>query len=59
MESKEYVVKRLEENNNEMLIRSDKHPGVYGRYIVDIILADSNMTLNDELLEKGLAKEWK
>ena len=58
MQSKEYVMKRLEENDNVMVVRSDKHPGVYGRYIVDIILADSNITLNEELLQKGLAKVW-
>jgi endonuclease YncB( thermonuclease family) len=59
MISKEYVVKRLEENDNEMVVRTEKHPGVYGRFIADIILADSDMTLNDELLQKGLAKVWK
>jgi len=59
MISKEYVVKRLEENDNEMVVRTEKHPGVYGRYIADIILADSDISLNDELLQKGLAKVWK
>ena len=59
MISKEYVIKRLEENNNVMIARTDKYPGMYGRYIVDIILADSDISLNDELLQKGLAKVWK
>ncbi len=58
MISKEYVEKRLEENSNEMVVRTDKHPGMYGRYIVDIILADSDISLNEELLQKGLAKVW-
>ncbi|NPA36940.1 MAG: hypothetical protein GXO47_08840 [Chlorobi bacterium] len=56
--AKEYVIKRLEENGNEMVVRTERHPGVYGRYIADIILADSDMTLNDELLHRGLADVW-
>jgi len=59
MKSKEYVVRRLNENNNEFRIRTNKNPGVYGRFIADIILADSDLTLNDELLQKGLAEVWK
>jgi micrococcal nuclease len=55
----EYVIRRLAENHNEMIARTDKHPGMYGRYIVDIILADSDISLNYELLQKGLAKVWK
>ena len=58
MESKNYVVKRIEENNNEMVVRTDKHAGKYGRYIAEIILADSDISLNDELIQKGLAKVW-
>ncbi len=59
MEAKNYVLKRLEENGNKMTIRTDKYPGVYGRFIADIILADSDISLNDELLQKGYAEVWK
>lgn len=56
MASKEYVVKRIEANKNEVIIETSKLVGKYGRYIGTIYLSDSNATLNDELVEKGLAK---
>lgn len=56
MASKEHVVQRLADNNNEITIETDKDTGKYGRYIGLIILADSETSLNDELVEKGLAK---
>ena len=56
MKSKEYVIKRLAENNNEIILETDKLVGKYGRYIGTIILADSDVTLNDELVKKGLAE---
>ena len=59
MEAKEYVIRRLAENNNEFIVRTNKHPGVYGRYIADIVLPDSDITLNEELLQKGYAVVWK
>ena len=59
MESKNYVVKRIEDNDNKMIVRTDKHAGKYGRYIAEIILADSNISPNDELPQKGLVKIWK
>ena len=59
MEAKNFVVKRLEENGDKMTIRTDKHPGVYGRYIAEIILDDSDISLNEELLQKGYAVVWK
>lgn len=59
MESKNYVEKRLNENGNIFRIRTDKEPGMYGRYIADILLEDSGLSLNDELLQHGLAKPWK
>ncbi len=55
MEAKEYVQQRLEANNNEIILETDKLVGKYGRYIGTIILSDSDITLNDELVNKGLA----
>jgi len=59
MKAKNFVIKRLEENNNEFVVNTDKDTGVYGRYIADIILPDSDMSLNDELVQKGYAKIYK
>jgi len=56
VEAKEYVEKRLQENNNEMIIKTDK-VGKYRRWIAEIILEDSKKTLNQELVEKGFAVE--
>jgi len=55
MLAKESVVKRIEENKNEVLIDTDKDTGKYGRYIAVIWLADSTTSLNDELVAKGFA----
>lgn len=55
-EAKLFVESRLAANNNEVLIRTEKYTGKYGRYIGTITLADSPVTLNDELVEKGFAK---
>jgi micrococcal nuclease len=43
-------------NNNEIILETDKLVGKYGRYIGTIILADSDVKLNDELVQKGLAE---
>lgn len=56
MVSRNFVVKRLEENQNEMRIETLKDTGKYGRYIGVIWLADSETSLNDELVQKGFAK---
>lgn len=56
IESKEYVEKRLADNQDEMKLLTYKNPGKYGRYLGVIILADSDKSLNDELVQKGLAK---
>jgi micrococcal nuclease len=55
MEAKEFVENRMAANNNEVIIETDKLVGKYGRYIGTIRLADSEKTLNDELVEKGFA----
>jgi micrococcal nuclease len=54
--SKQYVEQRIAANNNQILLETEKVTEKYGRYIGTIILADSTTTLNDELVEKGLAK---
>ncbi len=56
VEAKEYVEKRLQENNNEMIIKTDK-VGKYRRWIALIFLEDSKKTLKQELVEKGFAVE--
>jgi micrococcal nuclease len=54
--SKQYVEQRIAANNNEIILETEKVPEKYGRYIGTIWLADSTIPLNDELVEKGLAK---
>lgn len=56
LEAKQYVENRLAANNNEVIIVTEKYTGKYGRYIGTITLADSDKTLNDELVEKGFAQ---
>jgi len=56
MRAKNFVVKRLEENQNLVTINTSKLTGKYGRYIGVIWLADNKTSLNDELVEKGFAK---
>jgi micrococcal nuclease len=54
--AKDFVIKRIVENNSEALIETDKDTGKYGRYIATIWLADNSVSLNDELVEKGFAQ---
>ena len=56
MVSKNYVIKRISENNNDILLETGKDTGKYGRYIGTVWLADKEISLNDELVEMGLAK---
>ena len=55
MEAKEYVERRLNENENEMVIETEKR-GKWRRWIATVHLRDSSKTLNDELIENGLAE---
>ena len=55
MAAKEFVIQRIEANNYEAIIDTDKDTGKYGRYIAVIWLADNTTSLNDELVEKGFA----
>ncbi len=54
--SRLYVEQRIAANHNEIELQTEKITEKYGRYIGIIWLADSTTTLNDELVEKGLAK---
>ena len=56
VEAKDFVEKRLQENNNEMIIKTDK-VGKYSRWIAEIFLGDSKKPLNQELVEQGFAVE--
>jgi len=56
MEAKLFVEKRLADNNNEMLLETEKVTEKYGRYIGTIYLSDNTVSLNDELVAKGFAK---
>jgi len=55
LEARNYVENRLATNDNKVVIETEKYTGKYGRYIGTITLADSAITLNDELVEKGFA----
>jgi micrococcal nuclease len=56
--AKEFVERRFAENSGEFTIRTDKLPGVYGRFIGIFIFDDSDLSLNDELLDKGHAEKY-
>lgn len=59
IEAKEYVIKRFADNNNSFIVKTEKEPGVYGRFLGTILLSDSTKSLNDELLHRGYAKPYK
>lgn len=59
MEAKDYVTRRFNENNNTFVVKTEKDPGVYGRFLGTVFLADSPESLNDELLRKGYAERYK
>ena len=59
MKSKEFIEKRMKENKGEFSIKTGKDKGVYGRYLGEIFFADSEVSLNNDMLEKGLAKKSK
>ncbi len=56
MEAKNFVIGRIEGNNYEAIIETEKYTGKFGRYIGTVWLADSSVSLNDELVNKGYAK---
>jgi micrococcal nuclease len=53
--AKQFVEQRISENNFEVLIETEKETGKYGRYIGTLWLADSEISLNEELVTKGFA----
>jgi micrococcal nuclease len=55
MAAKKFVIQRIEANDYEAVIETEKYTGKYGRYIGIVWLADSTTSLNDELVEKGFA----
>ncbi len=55
MLAKNYVEKRITENNNMILIETEKVPEKYGRYVTKVWFENQEKTLNDELVENGLA----
>jgi len=55
LEAKEYVERRLAENGNQMIIETRKM-GKWRRWLAKVYLPDTGRTLNEELIEKGLAK---
>lgn len=56
MAAKKYVIDRIVSNDYEVIVETDKDIGKFGRYIGVIWLADSDKSLNDELVEKGHAE---
>jgi len=55
LEAKAYVEKRLAENGNQMIIETRKM-GKWRRWLAKVYLPDTGRTLNEELIEKGLAR---
>ncbi len=55
MAAKLFVEKRLAANNNEVIVETTKLTGKFGRYIGTIRLADSQVSLNEELVNEGHA----
>ncbi|RZN15302.1 MAG: hypothetical protein EF812_02840 [Methanosarcinales archaeon] len=58
MEAKEYVEKRLKEDRNELIIETKKR-SKWRHWLATIYLNDSLKTLNEELVEKGMAEPVK
>jgi len=56
IKAKKYVEKRLQDNGNEFVVETKKR-GKWRRWIAKIYLRDSDKTLNEELVEKGLGKK--
>jgi len=55
--AKDFVIERVQANNYEALIETEKDTGKYGRYIATVWLADNPISLNKELVDKGFAVE--
>jgi len=55
LEAREYVRRRIEESNSQMLVETER-TGRWGRWIATVYLPDCPKSLNEELVEKGLAR---
>ena len=53
----EFVSRRFAENGNECVIVTEKR-GKWRRWLAEIYFADSDKSLNDELIERGLAERY-
>ncbi|MDI6791554.1 MAG: thermonuclease family protein [bacterium] len=53
--AREYVVQRFEKNGGECLVKSHRTEK-YGRWLGEIWFKDSEKSLNEELLDQGLAE---
>lgn len=58
MAAANYVKQRFESNDNEFTIRTSKLTGAYGRFIGEVFFADSEESLNDELIRLGHATRY-
>lgn len=56
IEAKQYIEKRMREHDNQFTIQTGKDTGKYGRYIGEIFFPDSDISLNEDLINQGLAK---
>lgn len=56
IEARNYVERRLADNQGKMRIETYKAPEKFGRYLSIIRLEDSDISLNDELVRKGYAR---
>ena len=56
MAAKNFAIQRIEANNFEASIETEKDTGKFGRYIATVWLADNEISLNDELVQKGFAE---
>jgi micrococcal nuclease len=56
MAATQFVERRLADNQNKIKIDTYKSPGKYGRYLGIIWLDDSDISLNQELVQKGHAE---
>ncbi len=55
MAAKEYVINRVSQNDYQVVVETEKDVGKFGRYIGIIRFADSEVSLNDDLVAQGLA----
>jgi len=56
LEAKEYVERRLNENGNQMMMIETRKMGKWRRWLAKVYLPDAGRTLNEELIERGLAR---